>query len=269
MAQPPKLFHGFDSHERMDDPGEFFDPIAPIYDAHVAAGQEGSLGKDVVFYRDLASEVSGPALELGVGTGRVYLELLGAGIDADGIDLSEEMLDVLRETAADRNLNPSVRVGDVTDFDVKRQYELIYAPNRMFNHLATVSDQRRALQNIHRALAPEGKFVLNTFVPRFETVVETYGDPMEDVTVVGDDTYRVVVTASLEDEVEQLARLHRELYRNGELIAERNTPLALVPKRQFELLFELAGFESWEVYGGFDRSPLESADQEMVWMAQK
>ncbi|MFB6235864.1 MAG: class I SAM-dependent methyltransferase [Halopenitus sp.] len=253
----------------MDDPGEFFDPLAPLYDAHVADDQGESLNDDVVFYRDLASEVSGPALELGVGTGRIYLELLDAGIDADGIDLSEEMISVLWETAADRNLNPSVRVGDVTDFDAERQYELIYAPNRMFNHLATVSDQRKALQNIHRALAPGGKFVLNTFVPRFETVVETYGDPMEDVTVVGDDTYRVVVTPSLEDEVEQLARLHRELFRNGELIAERDTPLALIPKRQFELLFELAGFDSWQVYGGFDRAPLESSDQEMVWMVQK
>lgn len=253
----------------MDDPGEFFNPIAPIYDVHVADGRERSLGEDVAFYRGLASEVSGPALELGVGTGRIYLELLDAGIDADGIDLSEEMIAVLRESAKDRNLNPSVRVGDVTDFDAERQYELIYAPNRMFNHLATVSDQRRALQNVHRALLPRGKFVLNTFVPRFETVVETYGDPMEDVTVIGDDTYRVVVTASLEDEVEQLVRLHRELYRNGELIAERDTPLALVPKRQFELLFELAGFDSWQVYGGFDRSPLESSDQELVWIAQK
>lgn len=253
----------------MDDPGEFFDPITPLYDAHVASDQDSSPGDDVLFYRNLAHEVSGPVLELGVGTGRIYLEFLNDGIDADGIDLSEAMLDALRETAEDRNLNPSVWAEDITDFDSDRQYELIYAPNRVFNHLPTVDDQRKALRNIRRTLLPGGKFVCNTFVPRFETVVETYGDPVEDVTVVGDDTYRVVVTASLEDEVEQLARLHRELYRNGELFAERETPLALVPKRQFELLFELAGFDSWQVYGGFDRSPLESADQEMVWIVQK
>lgn len=250
----------------MDNPGEFFDPVAPLYDVQIALEEGSTLADDVRFYLELAREVSGSVLELGVGTGRIYLELLDEGINADGIDLSEAMLDKLRNVAAARNLDPSVWIEDITKFDPDHQYDLIYAPNRVFNHLSTLDEQRAALQNIRHALAPNGQFVLNTFVPKFKTVVENYGESQEDIIEMGEETYRIVLTSHLDDEVEQIARLHREVYQDSELVAERDTPLALIPKRQFELLFNLTGFDTRKVYGGFDRNPLESADDEMVWM---
>lgn len=156
----------------------------------------------------------------------------------------------------------------MTELDPDREYGLVYAPARAFNHLATLADQRAALERVRETLAPGGRFALNTFVPEFEVVVEEYGDPEEDRIEPDGDTYRIVTTATLHDEVEQVTRLRRELYREGELVGERETPLALVPKRQFELLFDLTGFSDWTVYGGFEYDPLESADQEMVWIAE-
>ena len=253
----------------MDSPGEFFDPVARLYDAQIPSDEDATLADDIRFYLELAQEADGPVLELGVGTGRIYLKLLDEGIDADGIDLSEGMLNELRNAAEARNLDPSVWIEDITEFDPDQQYDLIYAPNRVFNHLSTLEEQCTALQNIRRALAPDGRFVFNTFVPKFNVVTENYGDPQENVVEIDEDTYRIVLTTYLSDEVEQVARLHREVYHGDELVAQRDTPLALIPKRQFELLFELAGFDTWEVYGGFDRSPLGSADQEMVWMVRE
>ena len=47
---------------------------------------------------DLLAEISkgGPALELGIGTGRIALPLHEKGVSVQGIDASEEMLDKLR-----------------------------------------------------------------------------------------------------------------------------------------------------------------------------
>lgn len=249
----------------MDDPGAFFDPVAAVYDARL----DNSGGPDIDFYRELAREADGPALELGVGTGRIYLDLLADGIDIDGIDLSERMLEQLRENAQDRGVEPSVWSADITDFDTDREYGLIYAPARVFNHLSSLADQRAALRNIHDALTPNGRFALNTYIPRFETVVENYGTPQEEQLEIEGNLYRIVRTSQLVDEVEQLVRLHWKVYQESELIAERETPFVLIPKRQFELLFDLAGFSDWQVFGGFDRDPLESADQEMVWITNK
>jgi hypothetical protein len=69
----------------MDDAGEFFDAAAETYDALLGAdsgdGEDRTAwaGDDVAFYRDLARDADGPALEVGVGTGRVYLPLLRDG----------------------------------------------------------------------------------------------------------------------------------------------------------------------------------------------
>jgi hypothetical protein len=38
-------------------------------------------------------------------------------------------------------------------------------------------------------------------------------------------------------------------------------------KGEFGLLLRAAGFERWQVCGGFDDEPLERDDQEMVWTA--
>jgi len=34
-------------------------------------------------------------------------------------------------------------------------------------------------------------------------------------------------------------------------------------------LLETTGWSDWEVYGGFDYEPLESSEQEMIWIAEK
>lgn len=249
----------------MDDPGSFFDAFATVQDARFAQQNGNSLSEDVCFYRDLATEADGPALEVGVGTGRVYLELLDAGLDVDGFDLSERSLKHLRSKATDRGLSPTVWVDDATDFDVDREYELIYAPARAFNHLHTLEKQEQALQSIRDALAPGGRFALNTYVPRFDAV-EDYGESHADEVTIDGEHYRVVRTTFLDDEVEQVTRIQRELYHEGDLIAERETPFALIPKRQFELLFNVAGFSDWTVKGDFTESPLDSPNQEMVWI---
>lgn len=249
----------------MDDTGSFFDVFAAVRDAKLDQRNEHSLPADVGFYRDLAADAAGPALQVGIVTGRIYLELLDAGLDVDGFDLSESNLDRLRSKAADRDLSPTVWVDDATDFDVDSEYGLIYAPARAFNFLHTLEEQQQALQSIRDALAPEGRFVLNTFVPRFDAI-EDYGESHASEVTIDGEQYRVIETSFLDDEVEQVTRIQRELYHDGELVAERETPFALIPKRQFELMFEAAGFNDWTVKGDFEGAPLDSAEQEMVWV---
>jgi hypothetical protein len=92
----------------MDDPGEFYDPFAKVDDARLAQLEEPPGSGDVELYRELARESDGPALQIGVRTGRVYLELLDEGLDVDGFDLSERNLERLRTNADSRGLQPSV-----------------------------------------------------------------------------------------------------------------------------------------------------------------
>ncbi len=250
----------------MDDTDAF---EAAVYDAWTDAS-DLPWTEDVAFYRRLAREADGPALEVGVGTGRVYLELRRDGIDIDGIDLSAARLAHLRETADDEVLDVSVRQADVTTFDPDREYGLVYCPARVFNLVTSLADQRAALQNIHDALAPGGRFALNTFAPDPHFVAETYGEPSEIEVAVDGATYTVRDVMELDDAIERVGTQHREVVdADGDVVFETETPLALVTKREFELLFADAGFSDWTFYGGFDGGPLETTSQELVAVAER
>ncbi|PSQ57666.1 hypothetical protein BRD18_07245 [Halobacteriales archaeon SW_7_71_33] len=222
-----------DAYADADDPGAFFDLLAAVAVARREAADAPWTG-DVEFYRELAREHE-PALEVGVGTGRVYLDLLAAGLDVDGGDRSAD--------------------------------GLVYAPARTINHLPTLSTLRGAFAAARECLRPGGRFAFNTFVPGFEVVAEQYGEERVREFSVDGVPHREVSVTRLTDELEQVAHIRRTLYRDGERVATRETPLALYPKRVLELALEAAGFSEWTLYGGFDREP-PTADRETVWVAE-
>jgi 2-polyprenyl-3-methyl-5-hydroxy-6-metoxy-1,4-benzoquinol methylase len=55
---------------------------------------------DIPFWIATGLAAEGRVLEVGCGTGRILLPLLEAGVDADGIDLFEPMLECARRKAA-------------------------------------------------------------------------------------------------------------------------------------------------------------------------
>jgi SAM-dependent methyltransferase len=250
----------------MDDVDIF---EAAVYDAWTAVS-DLPWTEDVAFYRRLAREADGPALEVGVGTGRVYLDLRRDGIDVDGIDRSAGRLAYLREQAADEGLDVAVREADVTAFAPDREYGLVYCPARVFNLVAPLADQRAALRNVRDALAPGGRFALNTFAPDPHFVAEHYGEHTETEVEVDGATYTVRDVMELDDPIERVGTQRREVRdAAGDLVLETEMPLALVTKREFELLFADAGFSDWTFYGGFEGEPLESTAQELVAVAER
>jgi hypothetical protein len=85
----------------------------------------------------------------------VYLKLLPPGLDGDGIDGSAGVPEHLRERAARRGLDPSVREADVTTVDTDRGYDGVYAPARAVNRLHTLGARRAAFHRVHETLAEQ------------------------------------------------------------------------------------------------------------------
>ena len=81
-----------------------FDNWAKTYDIVF-----GKYRADIDFYLKEAKKVRGKVLEVGCGTGRVYLELLKNGVDVYGIDISGEMLRVLKKKAREMGIKPKVK----------------------------------------------------------------------------------------------------------------------------------------------------------------
>lgn len=139
-----------------------FDPatsFGPAVAAHYDDAPRGDEADAVRFLAELAWP--GPALEFAIGTGRIALPLAATGIRVDGIELSADMLAVLRSRPTGGDL--SVALGDMSVDDAPDgPYRLIYLVYNTIGNLVTQDDQVRCFGNAARHLTDDGVFVVET-----------------------------------------------------------------------------------------------------------
>jgi len=116
---------------------------------------------DLPFWLKIGREANGPLLEAGCGTGRVLLRLLEAGTDADGFDLSRQMIERLLAKARARGWDNRAVVADMRDFSLRRRYARVICAFNGFAHCETTEDQIRALTCFREHLEPGGGLVLH------------------------------------------------------------------------------------------------------------
>jgi SAM-dependent methyltransferase len=140
-------------------PETYGDRIADVYDRLTATLPEPV---DCV---DRLAELAGagPALELGIGTGRIALPLAARGVEVHGIDASSAMVERLRAKPGGEAI--PVTLGDFADLPVEGSFPLVYVVFNTFYSLLTQDEQVRCFAAVADRLAPGGAFVLELFVP--------------------------------------------------------------------------------------------------------
>lgn len=242
-----------------------FEDYAALYDV---IHSEKNSGVDVDFYVEQAEKVDGKVLEVACGTGRIYLEMLEAGVDAYGNDISEEMLERLREKAESRGLDAEVSQADMQDFDLNEKFSLVIIPYRSFHHNLTVDDQLATLETIYSHLEEGGKLILNFYCPDFEFISENYGEEIRS-DVEGHPDLELVEYNEIVDPVNMIIEFEKKVLENGEEKWSSTGKSKMTTKTEFELLLRNSSFNNWNVYGGFDLEELENSSQEMIWIVEK
>ena len=127
------------------------------------------LKDDIDFYIDYANILDGKVLELGCGTGRITIPIASAGHQIWGLDVSEPMLDILREKAKCEseitNANLNISIGDMRNFTLNQKFKFIFIPFRTFQNLITKEEQKNCLKCCHEHLTNDGLFIVNVFKP--------------------------------------------------------------------------------------------------------
>ncbi len=192
----------------------------------------------------------GPALELGIGTGRVSLPLKQKGIEVHGVDASEAMIERLRSKPGGPDI--PVTVGDLVDVPVQGEYPLIFIAFNTFFAPTTQDDQVRCFENVAKHLTTEGVFVVSAFVPdvtrfRRHQTFNTIDVEMD----------RVMLDASRHDPVTQTIKAsHIIVTPKGTEIYPVFMRYAYPP--EMDLMARLAGLVLRERYGGWRMEPFTS-----------
>ncbi len=121
--------------------------------------------RDIEFYKNEVKHHGGPVLDLGCGTGRILVELLKEGIQADGMDVSHDMLEVCGEKLEQNGLYSRLFHQAIEDMQTDQEYQTIIMSGGTFQQIADYSTAFHAMQKIYRALKPGGIFIVDTYIP--------------------------------------------------------------------------------------------------------
>ena len=135
------------------DPSTYGDRIADVYDDWYVDAT------DVAGTVALVKRLGPSVLELGIGTGRLAVPMLDAGLAVHGIDASPAMVERLRAKVGDRI---PVTVSDFVDVPVDGRFDVVLLAFNALLNLTSDADQLRCLRRC-AAVAPW--VVVETFVP--------------------------------------------------------------------------------------------------------
>lgn len=233
------------------DPANVFgELVADVYDTwHPGPESDPRVAAAVRLLAQFAE--GGPALELGVGTGRLAIPLVEAGIDVTGIDHSPKMLDQLRSKPSGQRVRAVV--GDFAAGPLPGgPFRLVFI---VFNTLFGVTSQdaqARCFVKVAEVLEPGGLFVLEANVPdpsRFDRGQRVQVDHL------GDD---VRLSVSTQDRATQLVHT-RYISIGAAGITTYPVTLRYVWPSELDLMGTLAGLELVGRYADWERTPYTSA----------
>ncbi len=205
------------------------------------------------------------ALELAIGSGRVALPLSRKGVRVTGIDISQEMIDLM--VAKDGADAIETIIGDFADVPVGDDtFPLVFIA---FNTLFILPDQDRQLacfHNVERALESEGRFVVEAFVPDL-TRFDQFNTRLGVSSIKSAQSHTIEM--SIHDPVGQTTLSH-QIHRleTGETVVLPVRVRYCWPS-EIDLMAKMAGLELEARWGWYDRRPFTEQSKQHVSVYKK
>lgn len=221
---------------------------------------------DIPFYMEQVNHDMS-VLELGCGTGRVLIPLAAKCKGITGVDSSPGMIERCKAKLKEGKIAASAMVGDITNLRLTQKFDLILAPYRVMQALATDAELDGFCATIRTLLKPEGKCILNVFQPnrpREEMMkswvntaeVERWRKTLSDGTSV---VHSVIYRSIQEDPLVIFPELIYRKYRGLDLIDEHVLKIkmrcfypqefsAFIARQGFKILHQWGGYRG-ETYG--------------------
>jgi SAM-dependent methyltransferase len=251
-----------------------YDDFAAIYDAWCESAPITRENRS--FYVKRLVGCPGPVAELGVGNGRICIEVAKRGKPVVGVDSSTAILDLCRNRAREAGVGDRLRLvqADFRDFALPEPAELIVLPFHSIGHLLTEEDKLRALATVRTQLVPGGSFIFDHFL--FDPEFATPGVPrlraeFRDPATGRESILWETSTRDMERQTIHILVWTDELDEEGNVSNRRyrRIQLSWITPDESRRLLEDAGFEIEATYGDFHESALTEESTHQVWVARR
>ena len=246
----------------MADFAEFTDPrLVALYDLW------GPSRADIAFYLGLAEELSAASiLDLGCGTGLLACELARRGHQVTGVDPSPAMLEVARH-------RPGAELVGWIQGDAGRLPEGAADLAVMTGHVAQViaddDEWAGTLAAVHRALRPGGRVAFESRNPRAREwttwTPQASRRRFHHPTLGQVEVWQQVIEVR-DDRV--ASEIHYRFAASGEEVVSSNE-LRFRSRAALTRSLTHAGFSVEQVFGDWDRRPVEPESPELIFVAAR
>lgn len=233
-----------------------------VYDA-----MNDSLVEDTHFYLDELKNENGQILELACGTGRITCALALAKKSITGLDLSETMLREAQNKSKKMNLNIDWHLGNMTNFNLSRKFDVIFVGYNSVHHILTNQDFKKFLDSVKNHLKPNGRFLFDLFNPSIallnrknvRTEMNNYIDP-----ATGD-----YIFVNEENEYDAATQINHitYFYSKKNQLDFHSHPLKMrcYFPQEIDALLEYNGFKIVNKYGSFKKHAFVSSSSKQIF----
>ncbi|MGH6622939.1 MAG: class I SAM-dependent methyltransferase [Burkholderiaceae bacterium] len=238
---------------------------------------------EIPYYLDAIRRFGEPVLDLGCGTGRILLPLLRAGIDADGSDVSADMLRFARESATREGFAPHLVAQPMHEFDLPRRYRTIIICGS-FGLGVDRDNDLECLRRCHAQLEPGGALIFNLdmeYAARdswddwLRESRTTFPNPWPErgaprIARDGSEHFMQIRMLDVDPFQQTYTREVRlEKWAAGKQIASESYLLGgnLYLSRELLLMLRMAGFSDVQVQGNFTADAATALHEELVFTA--
>ncbi len=240
---------------------------------------------ELEFYASQIQRSGEPVLDVACGTGRLLVPLLERGVDIDGVDVSQDMLDRCKRRAEGLGLEPRLHNQAMHAINLPREYRTIYMCGA-FGLAGNGELDMESLRRCFQHLQPGGALVFNldaeyarledwafwTAEKRRELPEPWPGEGARKSLPDGSELvvrFRRLDLNPLDQTYTRQVRL--EKWQGGNRIASEEYTLSgcMYFKNEVLLMLERAGFRAVQVQGEYSGAPATPDHKELVFIAEK
>ena len=211
----------------------------------------------------LALPPEGRVLDLASGYGRIAVPLARRGFQVTGLDLSEPLLAIARERAAQAGVTVEWRRADMRDIpsEWSGQFDAVISIWNSFGYFADDHENQRVLASAAQALKPGGRLLID--VSNRDRVVSTYRardwDERDGLVLLQERSF---------DPVRGLNRTDLTWYEDGQR-RQVHFAVRLYTPTELTRMVEAAGLRPVAYFGDWAGAELTRESRDIILIAEK
>ncbi|MDP6778399.1 MAG: class I SAM-dependent methyltransferase [Candidatus Latescibacteria bacterium] len=208
----------------------------------------------------LAIEPGAEVLDFCCGPGRHSLELARRGYRVTGVDRTASYLEFGRRQAEAQGLQVEFEQDDIREFAREQSFDAAFSLYTSFGYFENPADDQRVLLNVHRALRPGGKLIMD--LSGKEVLARHFQERNWSEL---DDGSLFLEERTLEDGWERIQNRWMIL-REGDR-HEKRFSVRIYSGVELQALMMTVGFDSVRIYGTLDGGPYDQTARRLVAVA--